>query len=181
MLTNCVNPKNHTGIPWVSILVLVDLAHECQVLPCLQFLQDTVSILVLVDLAHELPNSTKEDSEVICFNPCFSGSCSRIVYYFGICFNIGYVSILVLVDLAHESTDWWTCRSIQRVSILVLVDLAHEFRLSIENNRACLSFNPCFSGSCSRIFWQCSLLHTQGSSFNPCFSGSCSRITAGGK
>ncbi|AAM33061.1 hypothetical protein MM_3365 [Methanosarcina mazei Go1] len=38
-------------------------------------------------------------------------------------------------------------------------------------------FNPCFSGSCSRI--------TKGTdyktfceSFNPCFSGSCSRIPA---
>ena len=38
----------------VSILVLVDLAHECPQLIDFLVLISTVSILVLVDLAHEL-------------------------------------------------------------------------------------------------------------------------------
>ncbi|AAM33060.1 hypothetical protein MM_3364 [Methanosarcina mazei Go1] len=37
-------------------------------------------------------------------------------------------------------------------------------------------FNPCFSGSCSRIwFWLARLIYNP-SCFNPCFSGSCSRM-----
>ena len=72
-------PRSWAALPsalLVSILVLVDLAHE--------FIKvsrsrngDTVSILVLVDLAHEYENSKE--------------SCTKSV------------SILVLVDLAHES------------------------------------------------------------------------------
>jgi len=84
----------------VSILVLVDLAREY-----LQYsqrkLSNNVSILVLVDLAREFSNCHAVDPEEFSFNPCFSGSCSRISYLF--CFlQEKDVSILVLVDLARE-------------------------------------------------------------------------------
>ena len=61
----------------VSILVLVDLAHEFHAAMSISRSRN-VSILVLVDLAHEffwLPFVPPQ----LCFNPCFSGSCSRIV------------------------------------------------------------------------------------------------------
>ncbi|WP_455709824.1 hypothetical protein, partial [Methanosarcina mazei] len=61
------------------------------------------------------------------------------------------------------------------VSILVLVDLAREFYQKGFDPEQCLCFNPCFSGSCSRIF---AVVDWEGiiDGFNPCFSGSCSRI-----
>ena len=84
----------------VSILVLVDLAHEF-IFFLGQPLALPVSILVLVDLAHELSMLKSLCFQAWSFNPCFSGSCSRI--------QDGpsdpseqLVSILVLVDLAHE-------------------------------------------------------------------------------
>ncbi len=63
--------------PMVSILVLVDLAHEFFIKFYQIFKGRVVSILVLVDLAHEC-------------NPRKSKCISNLV------------SILVLVDLAHE-------------------------------------------------------------------------------
>ncbi|AAM33058.1 hypothetical protein MM_3362 [Methanosarcina mazei Go1] len=60
------------------------------------------------------------------FNPCFSGSCSRIRCTFNV-YTIRYiVSILVLVDLAHEYYIRDEIEGELKVSILVLVDLAHE-------------------------------------------------------
>ena len=62
------------------------------------------------------------------------------------------VSILVLVDLAHEYTIGCFWIGVYYVSILVLVDLAHEFDIGFDNNLAFFGcFNPCFSGSCSRM------------------------------
>ncbi|PAV11663.1 hypothetical protein ASJ81_21450 [Methanosarcina spelaei] len=61
----------------VSILVLVDLAHECYC-KCSLLEEKLVSILVLVDLAHESVHTMR----------------SKFTYC--------DVSILVLVDLAHE-------------------------------------------------------------------------------
>ena len=56
-----------------------------------------------MDLAHELDIGKMGDSFDDGFNPCFSGSCSRIVVNFGFSMDVIVVSILVLVDLAHES------------------------------------------------------------------------------
>ncbi|AAM33064.1 hypothetical protein MM_3368 [Methanosarcina mazei Go1] len=55
------------------------------------------------------------------------------------------------MDLAHEYfTPAIFIRSLF-VSILVLVDLAHEFGCVRSRIGQPNSFNPCFSGSCSRI------------------------------
>ncbi|GEM_PF-1425083 len=94
----------------------------------------------------------------LCFNPCFSGSCSRIVWYAKKRIPLYQVSILVLVDLAHELSEQhaiivqaWrfnpcfsgSCSRIRKprnskqlkyVSILVLVDLAHEYFLSCQHH-----------------------------------------------
>ena len=110
----------------VSILVLVDLARESD-LRQWGLPRVAVSILVLVDLARE-------------FLPDPHGACKIPV------------SILVLVDLARESSDLSRCKRTQ-VSILVLVDLAREWLLSGRNTQTVTGFNPCFSGSCSRILW----------------------------
>ncbi|AAM33059.1 hypothetical protein MM_3363 [Methanosarcina mazei Go1] len=59
------------------------------------------------------------------FNPCFSGSCSRIKRKL-LLKPCNLVSILVLVDLAHECIPLISALQPYRVSILVLVDLAHE-------------------------------------------------------
>ena len=134
----------------VSILVLVDLAHESVILFTVRFSppsfnpcfsgscsrmrkrtpDDTkrtpVSILVLVDLAHEFDEYINL-LFYMCFNPCFSGSCSRM--------------------RCNNASNYYSTG----VSILVLVDLAHEFLTFPDNRLPSLCFNPCFSGSCSRI------------------------------
>jgi len=86
-----------------------------------------VSILVLVDLARE----------------CF---------YYKPYNSFRIVSILVLVDLAREFyfRQVISCRA-NLVSILVLVDLAREFMYQRSGMENVFRFNPCFSGSCSRI------------------------------
>ena len=62
---------------FVSILVLMDLAHES----CLTYisLSPIVSILVLMDLAHKFSIVDATLANKKSFNPCFNGSCSRIV------------------------------------------------------------------------------------------------------
>ena len=62
-----------------------------------------------------------------------------------------------------------------KVSILVLVDLARELSIGSPYIGLEIGFNPCFSGSCSRIKY---LVRNKSilRGFNPCFSGSCSRI-----
>ena len=61
-----------------------------------------VSILVLLDLAHEFCYDSWFDSDNISFNPCFIGSCSRIGFSTTGLASTYEVSILVLLDLAHE-------------------------------------------------------------------------------
>ena len=80
----------------------MDLAHESLTYNSRRH-RYPVSILVLVDLAHE-SHLTRELSLMSgSFNPCFSGSCSRIRIHFLQEILMQKVSILVLVDLAHES------------------------------------------------------------------------------
>jgi len=62
-----------------------------------------------------------------------------------------YVSILVLVDLAHEWDPEILLQGSRKVSILVLVDLAHEWKANDQLLADMYCFNPCFSGSCSRM------------------------------
>ncbi len=136
----------------------------------------------------------------ISFNPCFSGSCSRIILWLKWP-RKSLVSILVLVDLAHELRESEVQESLLGVSILVLVDLAHEsYRFPVLSCNSHWGFNPCFSGSCSRIIYtprgnprgspvsilvlvdlahELFTVHISPAffvRFNPCFSGSCSRI-----
>ena len=86
-----------------------------------------VSILVLVDLAREYPYKGRGNFYVSSFNPCFSGSCSRIRRRGRLQESTCNVSILVLVDLARESNSDSTLSTFDmKVSILVLVDLARE-------------------------------------------------------
>ena len=61
-----------------------------------------VSILVLMDLAHESAGAAVVVREAKSFNPCFNGSCSRIGNPLPRCRRLSAVSILVLMDLAHE-------------------------------------------------------------------------------
>ena len=109
------------------------------------------------------------------FNPCFSGSCSRMKMSakeafrrerFNPCFSGSCSRMIHLEGQMAPRLD---------VSILVLVDLAHEQRLKALSLNGMVRFNPCFSGSCSRIPRQKSLPFERVG-FNPCFSGSCSRI-----
>ena len=67
---------------------------------------------------------------IIGFNPCFSGSCSRIIQHVYSGATATGVSILVLVDLAHEYFPFVFPSEVRTfVSILVLVDLAHELNV----------------------------------------------------
>ena len=110
-----------------------------------------VSILVLVDLAHESVFLALSNNPILRFNPCFSGSCSRIGLRGKLPSGKCAVSILVLVDLAHECQPYRVIYPKKCVSILVLVDLAHEFWHFGQTSVEKICFNPCFSGSCSRI------------------------------
>ncbi|AAM33062.1 hypothetical protein MM_3366 [Methanosarcina mazei Go1] len=55
------------------------------------------------------------------------------------------------MDLAHESLQTLEGWATNGVSILVLVDLAHEYKKIEQKEALEFGFNPCFSGSCSRI------------------------------
>ena len=79
------------------------------------------------------------------------------------------------MDLAHEFSHVDKSICFNLVSILVLVDLAHEYWHQPCEVRVLPSFNPCFSGSCSRMGFQV-MIESRKKGFNPCFSGSCSRI-----
>ncbi len=82
----------------------MDLAFESEVHQFLKKIQ-CVSILVLMDLAFEYPDSISIYDIPIGFNPCFNGSCIRIMLYGGDVIN-HRVSILVLMDLAFEYKKW---------------------------------------------------------------------------
>ncbi len=85
-----------------------------------------VSILVLVDLAFELQCTAVKKEQSESFNPCFSGSCFRIHIFMIPPPDQLLVSILVLVDLAFELLHIPCIQKKLFVSILVLVDLAFE-------------------------------------------------------
>ena len=85
----------------VSILVLMDLAHEFPMWSQNRLLLQNVSILVLMDLAHEYTAITALMLFMGGFNPCFNGSCSRMLQETESS-QTQQVSILVLMDLAHE-------------------------------------------------------------------------------
>ena len=108
------------------------------------------------------------------FNPCFSGSCSRILMPFQPMQRTGFNPCFSGSCSRMNCSTWWY-ENRKSVSILVLVDLAHEFlQISCSHLFHC-GFNPCFSGSCSRILTAAQLYKAMWS-FNPCFSGSCSRM-----
>ena len=110
-----------------------------------------VSILVLVDLAHEFADARTRYFFTTCFNPCFSGSCSRIstktpASMILSCFNPCFSGSCSRIPRREDRSIKQCC-----VSILVLVDLAHEYCLKLASSFARNCFNPCFSGSCSRM------------------------------
>ncbi len=128
-----------------------------------------------MDLAHESYSEGVAEKIRGCFNPCFNGSCSRIL---GCMRSMGLsiVSILVLMDLAHEFPGLAQATDVEKVSILVLMDLAHESSKIRGVGRSKPCFNPCFNGSCSRIEGRLKAGAAINGSFNPCFNGSCSRM-----
>ena len=56
----------------------MDLAHELYRVSSV-YVEELVSILVLMDLAHELKVLVACEFSGIGFNPCFNGSCSRML------------------------------------------------------------------------------------------------------
>ena len=112
---------------------------------------ERVSILVLVDLAHEYSQISSVKIILYGFNPCFSGSCSRILEAFQeyptarCSFNPCFSGSCSRIHHCNPESIM-----VQNVSILVLVDLAHEF-LEAVDSKGSGGFNPCFSGSCSRM------------------------------
>ena len=85
------------------------------------------------------------------FNPCFSGSCSRIFVCYACTWFILWFQSLFQWILLTNRPDLFLWQTLSYVSILVLVDLAHECEEHLIPKSQCRSFNPCFSGSCSRI------------------------------
>ncbi len=110
-----------------------------------------VSILVLVDLAFKCPEGMIYKGFERGFNPCFSGSCIQIPLHDPGKQHDIFVSILVLVDLAFKLQGTGRSQARPGVSILVLVDLAFKSGRGVSVPVGCLSFNPCFSGSCIQI------------------------------
>ncbi len=162
-LTNCV-----------SILVLVDLAHEFICSRSKVTLVD-VSILVLVDLAHEF----------------------KTVYQFRQ--ELEFQSLFQWILLTNKllQVRWGVLQKFQSLFQWILLTNLSGKPASGQQK---ISFNPCFSGSCSRItqknyekhigrqfqsLFQWILLtnchqiiypRCRQCCFNPCFSGSCSRM-----
>ncbi len=116
-----------------------------------------VSILVLMDLAHEYNLKNWGNWVIFSFNPCFNGSCSRIhglassysLNYssFNPCFNGSCSRISNLIIIHVQKTCFnpcfnGSCSRIDPKSILVMLQLC---------------FNPCFNGSCSRM-WKTQVL-----------------------
>ena len=64
--------------------------------------RNSVSILVIVELALELGPLEPLNREIISFNPCYRGTCSRTQYLCLTYWNSRNVSILVIVELALE-------------------------------------------------------------------------------
>ena len=79
----------------------MDLARESNSISAYDT-ENGVSILVLVDLARESASAAGLLSNAGSFNPCFSGSCSRMHLIQQLESSQYMVSILVLVDLARE-------------------------------------------------------------------------------
>ena len=104
-----------------------------------------------MDLALEYVRQSRHVLTKRGFNPCFNGSCSRIL---------------------SSQVSMWTEKD---VSILVLMDLALECFSLYTFTHSLYCFNPCFNGSCSRIAFIVSV-PTDAPGFNPCFNGSCSRM-----
>ncbi len=110
----------------VSILVLVDLAFEYYGVEHFYEIS-LVSILVLVDLAFEYKLVSVDICRNWSFNPCFSGSCFRILLFLigcrvAGCFNPCFSGSCFRIQIQRE-----------------------PYKLFYT------SFNPCFSGSCFRI------------------------------
>ena len=174
LLSNLATSVNILGDNEVSILVLVDLALE-SFLNLVSFYPRFVSILVLVDLALELRGLQMLDIGKGCFNPCFSGSCSRIFQAGRTPEDFQEVSILVLVDLALEYLDSY----FHLKALSLFQSLFQWILLSNDDDSAYLKFIEEFQSLFQWILLSNLYRRTHSSiivCFNPCFSGSCSRI-----
>ena len=115
-------------------------------------------------------------SQHLCFNPCYSGSNSKIhITLFYVCF-FHFVSILVIVEVTLKftiassfssgkscfnpcysgsnskiKTHCEACTLCIHVSILVIVEVTLKSERRALNSRLALCFNPCYSGSNSKI------------------------------
>ena len=105
----------------------MDLARESVILLKYHMTREQVSILVLMDLAREYLLSKQSEPLALCFNPCFNGSCSRI--------------LLVHCSRAHLRISFNPCFNGSCSRIVLPSNLHYREQ----------SFNPCFNGSCSRI------------------------------
>ena len=114
---------------WVSILVLMDHALQLVLHLLRNRLQIHVSILVLMDHALQQNSQTFKGNVVVCFNPCFNGSCTSTELPPHVTERDSSVSILVLMDhaLQRRPTDDRPTSDFS-VSILVLMD--HALQLS---------------------------------------------------
>ena len=86
------------------------------------------------------------------FNPCYSGSNSKIIGQITHAWNVTRVSILVIVEVTLKSLD------------------------GVKQATNIQSFNPCYSGSNSKIA-EIKLTLNGKDGFNPCYSGSNSKIS----
>ena len=91
-----------------------------------------------------------------CFNPCFSGSCIRILYQFAKSQFPALVSILVLVDLAFELVNPQDVQDLDELFQSLFQWILHSnMDILLYAVLLVLGFNPCFSGSCIRMCLSC--------------------------
>ena len=165
----------------VSILVFVELALDGHISDGNSEWHN-VSILVFVELALDVETDTTGIFELLCFNPCFRGTCSwcpgllevagLVKESFNPCFrgtcswcadcSCHYtgrdsVSILVFVELALDARPFGGSRSCKgEFQSLFSWNLLLMRRLQLPLYRQGLGFNPCFRGTCSwcQAFWR---------------------------
>jgi len=110
-----------------------------------------------------------------CFNPCFLGTCPRMQRRQDERRPTLAVSILVFLELALGYHISRSSSGGRMVSILVFLELALGFNPGDILSTPSGGFNPCFLGTCPRIF-RSSLKTASSGSFNPCFLGTCPRM-----
>ena len=106
-----------------------------------------------MDFALKLAPKREGHVDLLCFNPCFDGFCSK---------TFGATNR----RRGHAS-----------VSILVLMDFALKLERLRDGEIFDPSFNPCFDGFCSKTWFEDGY-QWNTISFNPCFDGFCSKTSS---